>query len=106
LRAIALARGPAWVKATVRHPVTERRVVAGLLQRRAKGAFAASSIKFAAHRRMWQCSIKTKLCIDVIFNDHMMVIVDDDCAMQTATPNEGSTTTVEATPGCEQKAEG
>jgi hypothetical protein len=55
---------------------------------------------------MWQCSIKTKLCIDVIFNDHMMVIVDDDCAMQTATPNEGSTTTVEATPGCEQKAEG
>jgi hypothetical protein len=44
---------------------------------------------FAAHRRMWQCSINTFHCIGGIFSDHMMVTIRLDCAMQTAIPHQG-----------------
>jgi hypothetical protein len=62
----------------------------------------ASRLWFAAHRRMWQCSINTMLCIDATFQDHMIVIVDDDCAMQTAPQMQIAPQAAESNPGCEQ----
>jgi hypothetical protein len=55
---------------------------------------------------MWRRSINTSLCIDVIFQDHMMDIIGDDCAMQTATLDEGCTKAAASNPRCGLTTEG